>query len=103
MNNTTHNGGSIKQFGDTMKDEKTQSGRLNICVLVSLAIFIVLSNTYIIAKYKRWNRTKKTTSRFLLCVQAAADLSIGLLFVPAFIVDGFYMTGISGYVNCFIF
>ena len=104
MNNiTTTMVNSSDISGTLCKDEKTQNGRLNICVLVTLAIFIVLSNTYIIAKYKRWNRTKKTTSRFLLCIQAAADLSIGLLFVPAFIVDGFYMTGVSGYVNCFIF
>ena len=85
------------------RDEETPNGHASICALVTLAIFIVLSNTYIIVKYKRWNRSKKTTSRFLICIQAAADLSIGLVFVPAFIVDGFFITGVSGYVSCFIF
>lgn len=104
MNNTTATTIFPSNISRTLcKDEKTQKGSSSFHVLVTLAIFIVLSNTYIIAKYKRWSRTKKTTSSFLLCIQAVADLSIGLVFVPAFIVDGFYMTGVSGYVNCFIF
>ena len=74
----------------------------NIIILV-LAVLIIAANLYVILQAKKFHNVTRSVSKFLLANQAIGDLFVGLVYVPAVIIDCYLNVGILRYVTCLLF
>ena len=76
---------------------------INSTIMLVLAAFIVAANLYVISQAKKMQKFTRSVSKFLLANQATGDLLIGLVYVPAVVIDCFYNIGILPYITCLLF
>ena len=76
---------------------------INWVILTICATLIIVTNLYVILQTKRSLKMKQSVSKFLLANQAIADLLVGLVYVPAEIIDHFAKVDFLKYVVCFVF
>ena len=80
-----------------------QEYSLNLKILLLCGVLVVALNLYLIARIKQQTRPKQSVSKFLLGNQALSDVLVGLVFIPAFIIDTYVQISVINFVSCFVF
>ena len=76
---------------------------INCTAITLLAALIIATNLYVISQAKKFQKVVRSVPKYLLANQAIGDLLVGLVYIPAVIIDCYMNVNILRYVTCPLF